>query len=315
MTEPRPQVRSLPATLAERRPQLAERLSGPSTPTEAMHAVRDALEELQVVALSERSTRERQVTERALRIVQDAAGWLQAVQAEPRWSSPGGVARRPVRPWRTLGLVALQVVLGVLLVSLLLGVVQRAPAGADQSVTLGVVLACVLVALQTFTGYRLLTAGRLAAPASERPEITLRVDGDRLLSTLSQALVAVDHVEQLAAAPEPEAAHQDRGLAEYPELLRAIQNVYAACLAGNPERALNRGEGLRTSLEQYGVEVVTEWTGDDAPPSDLFVTQRSASPDVSRYRVILPAFLADGEVLLPGRVAAPSERAGARADG
>ena len=127
------------------------------------------------------------------------------------------------------------------------------------------------------------------------------------MSTLSQALLAVDQLKQVAAPPEP-AVRPQPGLADYPELLRAIQQVYAARRSDDPQRAQRRAEGLRASLEQYGVELHDEWTESEPPPPDLFTTQRSLDPSATEYRVILPAVTDAHGVILPGRIAVPAGR-------
>src|SRR5215212_4112088 len=126
MHESRAPVPTFPGYLAERRARLADRVAGRATPTEAMHAVRELLDELLTLDLSQRSTRERQVGERALRIIRDATGFLLAVRATAQWSQPATAPpRRPGLPWRLLGLLVVQLVLGIGLVMLLSGALQR----------------------------------------------------------------------------------------------------------------------------------------------------------------------------------------------
>jgi hypothetical protein len=144
------------------------------------------------------------------------------------------------------------------------------------------------------------------------PEIALSVDGQAVVSALTQALLAVDQLEQAVVAPAEEAARTRSGLAEYPELLRAIQQVYAARRAEDPGRAQQRAEGLRAGLEQHGVELIDEWTQDEPPPPDLFTTQRSLNPASREYRVILPAVTDARGVILPGRIALPADGAAPR---
>jgi hypothetical protein len=308
MIEPSAQATSFPAHLAERRSQLARRLTSRSTPTEAMHAVREALDELSTLDVSQRSARERQVAGRALRIVRDAAGFLLAVRAEAHWTHPPGAEpRRPGVPWRIVGLVAVQLVLGLALAVLLVGVLQRGAAGGDAGLTIAVLIVAGLVVLQTVTGYQLVTRRRTAPVAADGgPEIVLRVDGDGVISTLSQALSAVDQLERAAVAEVEAATDRQPGLADYPELLRSIQQVYAARLSDDPRRARDRAEGLRVSLEQYGIELHDAWTEREPPPADLFLTQRSLDPTSSTYRVILPAVTDSRGVILPGRIAVPA---------
>jgi uncharacterized membrane protein YidH (DUF202 family) len=311
MHESRAPVPTFPGYLAERRARLADRLAGRVTPTEAMHAIRELLDELLTLDLSQRSTRERQVGERALRIIRDAAGLLLAVRASAQWSQPASaMPRRPRLPWRLLGLVAVQLVVGIGLAMLLSGALQRGTAGGDGSLALALVLAAGLVVLQLLTGYQLVarTRARQALPstADSRPDIVLSVDGDTLMSSLGQALVAADGLERLAAAPPEQAAPTRPGLAEYPELLRAVQQVYAARSSDDPQRARRRAEALRASLEQYGVALHDEWDRREPPPPDLFVTQRSLDPSASTYRVILPAVTDASGVILPGRIAVPA---------
>lgn len=310
MRESRAPVPTFPGYLAERRARLADRLAGRVTPTEAMHAIRELLDELLTLDLSQRSTRERQVGERALRIIRDAAGLLLAVRASAQWSQPASAGpRRPGLPWRLLGLVAVQLVLGIGLAMLLSGALQRGTAGGDGSLALALVLAAGLVVLQLLTGYQLVARTRARqAPSSagdSPPDIVLSVDGDTLMSSLGQALVAADGLERLAAPPE-QAAPTRPGLAEYPELLRAVQQVYAARSSDDPQRAQRRAEALRAGLEQYGVELHDEWDRPEPPPPDLFVTQRSLDPSASTYRVILPAVTDASGVILPGRIAVPA---------
>lgn len=313
---PTPPALSFPASLAERRSTLAARLADRATPTEASLAVRDLLDELLTLDLSRRSPRQRQIDERALRIVRESAGLLQAVRATAHWARPTGQASarpgRPGRPWRILGLVAVQLMLSLGLVALLFGAIQRGAAGGDGAFVLALVLAAGLVVLQVFTGYRLLAPPRGARQIQDdRPEIMLSVDGQAVLSTLTQALLAVDQLEQAVAGPAEEIAATGSRLADYPEVLRAIQQVYAARRSDDPRRAQQRAEGLRASLEQYGLDLVDEWTREEPPPPELFTTQRSLDPSSTAYRVILPAVMAGDEVILPGRIAAPADRAGA----
>jgi hypothetical protein len=310
---------SFPASLAERRSTLAARLADRATPTEATLAVRELLDELLTLDLSRRSPRQRQVDERAVRIVRESAGLLQAVRATAHWAQPIGQAGgqtgrsgRPGRPWRVLGLVAVQLILSLGLTALLFGAIQRGAAGGDAAFVLALVLAAGLVVLQGFTGYRLLARPRAGRQIQDdRPEIALSVDGQAVLSTLTQALLAVDQLEQAVAAPAEETAATGAGLADYPEVLRAIQQVYAARRSDDPRRAQQRAEGLRASLEQYGLALLDEWTRDDPPPPELFTTQRSLDPSSTAYRVILPAVMAGDDVIVPGRIAAPADRAGA----
>ena len=303
---------SLPSSLAERRTQLADRLASRPTPTEAILIVREALDELQTLDLSQRSARERQIADRALRIIRDCTGFLQAVGAEPRWSRPIDPShRRPGRPWRLLGLIGLQLALGIGLIMLVAGVLQRGAASGDGGLALGFVLIAALVALQVVTGYQVLVRPRTAHMLlSDRPEIALRVAGDSIASTLSQALVAVEQLEQAAALPSEFVPAAPAGLRAYPELLRAIQQVYAARLSDDPRRAHARAEGLRASLESYGVDLLDEWADSEPPPPELFVTQRSLDPSSSTYRVILPTLLDSQGVILPGRIAAPADNLG-----
>jgi hypothetical protein len=310
---PAPPALSFPASLAERRSRLAARLADRATPTEAMHAVRELVDELLTIDLSQRSARERQIDERALRIVRESAGFLQAIRATPHWSQPlQHAARRPGLPWRLLGLVTGQLVLGLALATLLFGAIQRGASGGDAAFAFGLVLVAGLVVLQVLTGYQLLVrprAGRMAV--EDRPEIALSVDGQGVLTTLTQALLAVDRLEQVVAAPTEETSRKRSGLADYPDLLRAIQQVYAARRSGDPQRAQQRAEALRASLEQYGVELHDEWTQDDPPPAELFTTQRSLDPTSTAFRVVLPAVTDAQGVILPGRVAVPADGAGA----
>ena len=68
-----------------------------------MHAVREVLDELLTLDLSRRSARQRQIDERAVRIVRESAGLLQAVRATANWPRGAGqAAPRPGRPWRIL---------------------------------------------------------------------------------------------------------------------------------------------------------------------------------------------------------------------
>jgi hypothetical protein len=300
---------SFPASLAERRSRLADRIGDHATPTEATRAVRDLLDELLTLDLSRRSTAERRIDERAIRIVQDSAGLLQAVRATAHWSRPiRQDAPRAGRPWRILGLVAVQLVLGLTLAALLAGAIQRRAAGGDSAVAVSLALVVGLVAIQALTGYQLLARPRDGRQAQDdRPVIALTVDNDALLSTLTQTLQAVDRLEQAVAAPAEAVAATGSRLADYPEVLRAIQQVYAARTSDDPRRAQQRAEGLRASLEQYGVDLVDEWTQDEPPPPELFATQRSLDTSSSTYRVILPAITAGDEVLLPGRTAVPAE--------
>jgi hypothetical protein len=305
---PAPPALSFPASLAERRSRLAARLGDRATPTEALHAVLELLDELLTIDLSQRSVRERQIDERALRIVRESAGLLQAVRATAQWSQPiQHAARSPGRPWRILGLVAVQLLLGLILAALLFGAIQRGAAGGDAAFAFSLVLVVGLVVLQTVTGYQLLIRPRAGRPAvDDRPQIALAVDGQAVVSTLTQALLAVDQLEQAIAAPTEETAQQRSGLAEYPELLRAVQQVYAARRSEDPQRAQQRAEGLRASLEQYGIELLDEWTQDDPPPPELFTTQRSLDPASTSSRVILPAVTDENGVILPGRIALPA---------
>jgi hypothetical protein len=308
MREPSaPPALSFPASLAERRSRLSDRLGGSPTPTEATHAVHELLDELLTLDLSRRSTQERQIDERALRIVRESTGFLQAVRATARWSKPIQTAdRRPGRPWRTLGLLAVQLVLSLGLAALLFGAIQRGAAGGDAAFAFGLVLAAGLVVLQALTGYHLLGRPRAARPAADnRPEIVLSVDDHAVLSTLTQALLAVDQLEQSVAASSEPATRKQPGLADYPELLRAIQQVYAARRSEDPQRARQRAEGLRASLEQYGLELHDEWTASEPPPPELFTTQRSLDPTSRACRVILPAITDATGVILPGRIAVP----------
>lgn len=312
---PTPPARSFPASLAERRSRLAGQLGDRATPTEAAHAIRELLDELLTLDLSRRSARERRIDERAVRIVRESAGLLQAVRATAHWSQPiGQDARRPGRPWRILSLVAVQLVLGFALAALLFGAIQRGAAGGDGAFAFALVLASGLVVLQVLTGFRLLARPRARRQVQDdRPEITLAVDGQAVLSTLTQALLAVDQVEQAVAAPAEELSTTGSRLADYPEVLRAIQQVYAARRADDPRRAQQRAEGLRASLEQYGIGLLDEWTRDEPPPPELFTTQRSLDPSSMAYRVILPAVTAGDEVILPGRIAVPADGAGTAA--
>jgi hypothetical protein len=316
MREPAaPPALSFPTSLAERRARLADSLASRSTPTEATHAVRELLDELLTIDLSQRSARERQIDERALRIIREAAGFLQAVRATAHWSQPTPDAMqrsgRSGRPWRILGLVAVQIVLGLVLATLLVGAIQRGAAGGDAAFAFGLVLAAGLVVLQVVTGYQLLGRPRAGRPATDnRPEIALSVDSQDILTTLTQTLLAVDQLEQVVAVPPASAARAASSLADYPDLLRAIQHVYAARRSDDPRRAQQRVEGLRASLEQYGVELHDEWTQTDPPPPDLFTTQRSLDPTSSAYRVILPAVTDSQGVILPGRIALPAEGGG-----
>jgi hypothetical protein len=311
MVEPRPPA-SFPASLVERRTRLADRLESRSTPTEAVLTLHEVLDELQTIDLNQRSTRERQSAERALRIVRACAGFLQAVRAEPHWSRPiDAPHRRSGRPWRLIGLVGIQAGLGIVLLMLVSGVLQRGATSGDGSLTIGFILVAALLVLQAVTGYQMLLRPRGTETAeSDRPEIALRVDSDSVLSTLSQALVAVDQLEQAGNAETTSALDAPAGLRAYPEVLRAIQHVYAARLSDDPQRTHARAEGLRASLEPYGLDLLDEWTESEPPPHDLFVTQRSLDPSSRTYRVILPAILDAQGVILPGRIAAPTNRAG-----
>src|SRR5215210_4907355 len=142
MREPRDLVPSFPAYLAERRSRLSQRLAGSATPTKAMHTVRELLDELLTLDLSQRSTRERQVGERALRIIRDAAGLLLAVRATAQWSQPpAATTPRPGLPWRLLGLIAVQLALGIGLAMLLTGALQRGATSGDGGLVLSLVLA------------------------------------------------------------------------------------------------------------------------------------------------------------------------------
>jgi hypothetical protein len=310
---PPPPAVSFSASLAERRLKLAARLADGATPTEATHAARELLDELLTIDLSRRSARERQIDERALRIVRESAGFLQAIRAAPRWSRRHPQdARRPGWPWRLLGLVAAQLVLGLALATLLFGAIQRGAAGGDAANAVGLVLVVGLVVLQALTGYLLLVRPRAGRPGvDDRPEFVLSVDAQGVLTTLTQALLAVDRLEQVIPSTPEKTSHKRSGLADYPELLRAIQQVYAARRSEDPQRAQQRAEGLRASLEQYGVELHDEWTGDDPPPPELFTIQRSLDASSRVYRVVLPAITDAEGVILPGRIAGPADRSGA----
>ena len=289
MLEPRTPARSFPAYLAERRVRLDERLANRSTPTEAMHAVRELLDELLTIELSERSTRERQIGERALRIVRDALGLLQVVHATTHWSRPvGSTPRRPGRPWRVLGLIGVQVLLGLGLAWLLAGVLQRGAVSGDGSLAFALLLVagtwrCSRRSRATSCSLGVASARR---SVDDRPEIGLSVDGDGLMSTLSQALLAVDQLEQVAAPPEP-AVRNRAGLADYSELLRAIQHVYAARLSDGPRRA---AAGRRAPREPGTVRrrAPRRVDGERAAATGRSTTQRSLDPSSTEYRVILP---------------------------
>jgi hypothetical protein len=205
---------------------LAARLADRATPTEATHAVRELLDELLTLDLSQRSPRQRQIDERALRIVRESAGLLQAVRATVQWSQPIGQAGgqigrsgRSVRPWRVLALIAVQMILSLGLAALLFGAIQRGAAGGDAAFALSLVLAAGLVVLQALTGYRLFARSQGGrgdgGPAQhDRPEIALSVDGQAVLSTLTQALLAIDQLEQAVAAPPEESAATGARLAD-----------------------------------------------------------------------------------------------------
>jgi hypothetical protein len=312
---PTPPGLSFPTALAERRSRLAARLTEHTTPIEAAHAVRELLDELLTLDLSRRSARERRIDERAVRIVRESTGLLQAVRATAHWSRPVGQdARRPGRPWRILGLVAVQLVLGLALTALLFGAIQRGATGGDGAFAFALVLAAGLVVLQVLTGYRLLARPRAGRQVQDdRPEIALSVDSQAVLSTLTQALLAVDQLEQAVAAPAEGSAGTRSRLADYPEVLRAIQQVYAARRSDDPRRAQQRAEGLRASLEQYGIELLDEWNRGEPPPPELFTPQRSLDAASTAYRVILPAITSGDAVILPGRIAVPTDGAGAAA--
>jgi hypothetical protein len=304
---PTPPALSFPASLAERRSRLVGRLADRATPTEAMHSVRELLDELLTIDLSQRSARERQIDERAIRIVRESVGFLQAIRATPVWSQPlQAAAHRAVRPWRLVGLVAVQLVVGVALATLLFGAIQRGAAAGDAAFAIGLVLVAVLVILQVLTAYQMLARPSSARPAADsRPEIALSVDSQGVLTTLTESLLAVDQLEQAIAAPAESATATTASLADYPELLRAIQQVYAARRSNDPQRARQRAEGLRASLEQYGIELLDEWARDWPPPPELFTAQRSLDPTSTEHRVILPAVVAGDEVIVPGRIAIP----------
>lgn len=306
---PAPPALSFPAALAERRTRLSDRLADRSTPTEAMHAIRELLDELLTIELSQRSTHRRRIDERALRIVREASGFLQAVRATAYWAQPiQQAAGRAGRPWRIVGLVAIQLVIGLGLGTLLIGAIQRGATASDAALAFGLVLAAGLVVLQAATGYLLVVrphAGREAQ--DDRPEIALSVDSQAVLTTVTQALLAVDQLELVMADPSQEAAGTRSGLADYPEMLRAIQQVYAARRSDDPQRARQRAEALRASLEQYGIDLLDEWSDGELPPAELFVTQRSLDPTSRTYRVILPAVVGEQGVILPGRLAVPAD--------
>ena len=308
-----PPALSFPASLAERRSRLAGRLADRTTPTEAVYAIRELLDELLTLDLSRRSPRERQIDERAVRIVRESAALLQAVRAAAHWPQPTEQAARPPgRPWRILGLVAVQLILGLALATLLFGAIQRGVAAGDTTFAFGLVLATGLIVLQAFTGYRLLVRPRVGRQTQDDgPSISLSVDGQAVLSTLTQALLAVDQLEQAVAAPTEATTATAARLADYPELLRAIQQVYAARQSDDPQRARQRAEGLRASLEQYGVELLDEWAQDWPPPPELFTAQRSLDLSSTKHRIILPAVLVGDEVILPGRIAVPANEDGA----
>lgn len=197
---------SFPASLAERRSSLAGRLADRTTPTEAGHVLRDLLDELLTLDLSRRSSRERRIDERAIRIVRESIGLLQAVRATVHWSpSHTQAPHQPGRPWRILGLLAVQLILGLGLAALLFGTIQRGAASGDGVYVFALVLVAGLVGLQALTGYRLLAHRRAGRQIQDnRPEIALSVDGQAIFSTLTQALVAVDQLEQAVAAPDEE---------------------------------------------------------------------------------------------------------------
>jgi len=172
-------------------------------------------------------------------------------------------------------------------------------------------LLAALIVLQGVTGYRLFTHPRTGpVAADDGPEVTLRVDGDSVLSTLAQALVAVDLMAEAAASAPDSGVATPTGLRAYPELLRAVQHVYAARLSDDPQRAQDRAEGLRASLEPYGIDLLDTWTQREPPPAELFIIQRSLDPSSRTYRVILPAVTDAQGVILPGRMAAPAEDTG-----
>ena len=154
MVKPRPPA-SFPASLVERRTRLADRLESRSTPTEAQLTLHEVLDELQTIDLNQRSTRERQSAERALRMRWASRLFLQAVRAEPHWSRPiDAPHRRSVRPWRLIGLVGIQAGLGIVLLMLVSGALQRGVTSGDGSLTIGFILVAALLVLQAVTGYR-----------------------------------------------------------------------------------------------------------------------------------------------------------------
>jgi hypothetical protein len=310
---PPDQARPLAVRFAEQRTRLLERFGTRTSPDEAVFYLKETLDTLRTADINERNTVERRVVERALMVLHDALQGLQATEPISSYpqlpeSHPGQLAL--ARVGRLLGL---QMAVSVGLLVLLLTLSQRLQ---EPLLVLASALTIGLWVVQGLVIYRLLARGpKTDLPALPKPDVAVRVDGEKLLSSVNHAVMAIDQL--VASVPPPPSLaptdpHQPNdGLAASPAVLEVLQSLCGAALNQNAPRALQRAEFLLETLASAGIEVRVH-EGTSEPPPHLFELQRSQSAEGAAMKTILPAFIWHGQVLLRGRVEVPANQEVAR---
>ena len=288
------------------RPALERRLPSVAEPAEAVAAITDALTQLQVVDVSQRSVAERRAVQQGLELLQLALEGVRLVEGTAQLPPPRPRHRR--RGWfgrwldgpRPLlfGQVAVAVGLLVLWITLLQAEVTWLP-------IVGLVLVVVMLLLQGMT-FALL-GERTDAPVVTpvRPTVTLGMRRSAWLDEVAAGVAKLDDVIDQVRLAERQNDAAASNLTVDPDLLLALQRVAGAVIHDRPDRALDRARLLVSALEDQGIAVVVHDDPHTPPPARLFETQRSVSG--TDYLTVLPAFVQGDRVLARGRVELPSQ--------
>jgi hypothetical protein len=286
---------------------LERRLPATAAPDEAVAAVAEALAQLQIVDVSQRSLAERRAVQQGLELIQLALEGVRLVEGTAHVPPPPR-PRRSRRGWlgRWLNgprpLVLGQAVVGVGLLVLWITLLQ---AEVTWLPIVGLVLIVVLLLLQGMT--LALLGERPDAPmvvAPPRPTVTLGVRRSAWLDEVAASVAKLDDIIAQVRLVEQRPDAAATGLADEPELLAALQRVAGAVIHDRPDRALERARLLVATLEDHGIEVVVHADLHAPPPARLFDTQRSVAG--TDYRTVLPALVQGDRVLVRGRVETPA---------
>jgi hypothetical protein len=143
---------------------------------------------------------------------------------------------------------------------------------------------------------------------AERTRVTIQVDSQMLLNTITQALSIIDRTLPLPDLSSSPAEKLD--LANLQDVLKFLQELLGVSNKPDAGYLHLKAEQIPDLLQDYGISVEFYQPDVDAQFDTSAERKHKFEPsidaDIKEYQVLLPALLAGDRVLLRGRVTKPA---------